>query len=37
MAKPIQGIPTMTLANVGYGAGKRKQPRPNLLRVLLGS
>ena len=30
-------IPPMTLAAIGYGAGQRDEPTPNVLRLLLGS
>lgn len=30
------GLPSFTLRNVGYGAGRRETSHPNLLRVLIG-
>ncbi|MHB8076414.1 nickel pincer cofactor biosynthesis protein LarC [Desulfosporosinus fructosivorans] len=37
LAEPVDGIPSMTLETVGYGAGKRKYDKPNLLRVIIGT
>jgi len=36
LAKSFGPIPTMTLTAVGYGAGSRDLPIPNVLRVLFG-
>lgn len=36
LAEGFGPIPPMTLTAVGYGAGSRTTPEPNLLRVLLG-
>ncbi len=36
LAESFGPIPPMTLTAVGYGAGSRTTPEPNLLRVLLG-
>lgn len=36
LAEGFGPIPRMTLAAVGYGAGARTTPAPNILRVLLG-
>lgn len=36
LAEGFGPIPRMTLAAVGYGAGSRTAPEPNILRVLLG-
>lgn len=36
VANGFGDIPAMQLAAVGYGAGSRVQPEPNILRVLLG-
>ena len=36
LAEGFGPIPRMTLAAIGYGAGTRTTPEPNLLRVLLG-
>lgn len=36
LAEGFGPIPPMTLSAVGYGAGSRTTPEPNLLRVLLG-
>ncbi len=36
LAESFGPLPRMTLAAIGYGAGARTTPEPNLLRVLLG-
>ena len=36
LADSFGGFPSMTLRRVGYGAGKRDLPYPNLLRIWLG-